>query len=428
MNIREEVAPMKKFFANLIFVFTTLLAGAIIVPWNDLSQWGIPLATLTTNEIYIKGGIGALVFVLSLIFLIVSIHDQRNYGEVKKSVLLAAIVPNFMIAIAYLGFTLAILWYMVFRVEFTYLTAAIFYGIAFVLLNISILAHFVARSFSKGSGFKKILLFILSLEILGGSGFTAYFLRNTTETMYPGRYASMYTYVYPAIIVVALVFYFIHMIIISSKNKKYSVENNDVEKTVKELKKDDTSREKPEEKSSKTKKDIVTAKDTNKKTMIVSKEQTIISGEENIDPTEVLYEDVVVDPEFNKTANADKQVSSIEYYIEKPKMFKPLDPAFDQLVAHVRELPNVVTKLADERITFYVDRKPFLVLMNFGNYYRMAFRSELEKGIRLIIKYPTISKNKGTKDNLWFKANNYGDLPKDVIFDIVKTAYDNVHA
>ena len=109
-------------------------------------------------------------------------------------------------------------------------------------------------------------------------------------------------------------------------------------------------------------------------------------------------------------------------------MFKPLDPAFDQLVAHVRELPNVVTKLADERITFYVDRKPFLVLMNFGNYYRMAFRSELEKGIRLIIKYPTISKNKGTKDNLWFKANNYGDLPKDVIYDIVKTAYDNVHA
>ncbi|MFA5036199.1 MAG: hypothetical protein WC479_03390, partial [Candidatus Izemoplasmatales bacterium] len=89
---------------------------------------------------------------------------------------------------------------------------------------------------------------------------------------------------------------------------------------------------------------------------------------------------------------------------------------------------NVVTKITDERITFYIDRKPFLILMNFGNYYRMAFRSDLEKGVRLIIKYPTISKNKGTKDTLWFKANNYGDLPKEVIYDIVKSAFDNVNA
>lgn len=418
---------MKKFFANLIFVITTLLAGAIIVPWNNLGQWGIPLVTLTTNELYIKGGIGALVFILSLIFLIVSIHDQNVYGETKKSVLLVAIIPNFMIAISYLGYTLALMWYMVFRVEFTYLTSAIFYGMAFVLINIMLLAHFVSRSFSKGCGFKKIMLFLLSLEVLGGAGFSAYFLKTTTDTMYPGRYASMYTYNYVLIIAGAIVFYLIHLIMISAKVKKMKGET-DVEETVKELRNEEKPAEKVTEKPSKAKKEVVSTKESGKKTMIVSKEQTIISGEENVDPTEVLYEDVVVDPEFNKTANADKQVSSIEYYIEKPKMFKPLDPAFDQLVAHVRELPSVVTKLADERITFYVDRKPFLVLMNFGNYYRMAFRSELEKGIRLIIKYPTISKNKGTKDNLWFKANNYGDLPKDVIYDIVKTAYDNVHA
>jgi hypothetical protein len=331
-----------------------------------------------------------------------------------------------MIAIAYLGYTLVLMWYMVFRVEFAYLTAAIFYGLAFVLLNIVFLAYFAARSYVKGSPFKKVILFLLSLEILGGAGFTAYFLKNTTDTMYPGRYASMYTYNYPLIIGVALLIYIVHLILIAKLKK--NVYEGDVETSVKELREDEKVADKPAQKLAKSKKDVAVKKESGNKTMIVSKEQTIISGEDNVDPTEILYEDVTVDPEFNKTANADKQVSSIEYYIEKPKMFKPLDPAFDQLVAHVRELPNVVTKLADERITFYVDRKPFLVLMNFGNYYRMAFRSELEKGIRLIIKYPTISKNKGTKDNLWFKANNYGDLPKDVIYDIVKTAYDNVHA
>jgi len=418
---------MKKFFANLIFILATLLAGAVIVPWNNVSQWGLPLAQLTTFELYIKGGIGALVLVLGLIYLIISIHDQNNYGEVKRSVALVSIVPNFMIAIGYLGYALTIMWYMVFRVEFAYLTAAIFYGLAFVLLNIIFIAYFAARSFVKGSPFKKILIYLLSLEILGGTGFTAYFLKNTTDTLYPGRYTSMYTYVYPAIIVVAILVYIIHLIVISIKLKKHGAVG-DVEATIKELKEDEKISEKHGQKPVKSKKEAPVQRESGNKTLIVSKEQTIISGEENVDPTEILYEDVSVDPEFNKTANADKQVSSIEYYIEKPKMFKPLDPAFDQLVAHVRELPNVVTKLADERITFYVDRKPFLVFMNFGNYYRMAFRSELEKGIRLIIKYPTISKNKGTKDNLWFKANNYGDLPKDVIYDIVKTAYDNVHA
>ena len=164
-----------------------------------------------------------------------------------------------------------------------------------------------------------------------------------------------------------------------------------------------------------------------KKTMIVSNSQTIVSSEQNIDPTNMIYEDVNVDPEFTKTTSQSSSPNSIEYYIEKPKMFNPLEPSFDALVAYVRELPQVVTKLDDEKITFYVDRKPFLVLMNYGNYYRMAFKYDLEKGIRLIIKYPTISKNKGTREELWFKANNYGDLPKEVVYQIVKSSYDSVN-
>jgi len=162
-----------------------------------------------------------------------------------------------------------------------------------------------------------------------------------------------------------------------------------------------------------------------RKSFIVSKDESIVSTGKGLDPTNILYEEVSVDPEFNRTANSERLANSIDYYIEKPKMFKPLDPTFDVLVEYVRELPGTVTKITDEKITFYLDRNPFLVLMNYGNYYRIAFRSELEKGIRLIIKYPTISKNKSTKDDLWFKANNYGDLPKEVVYQIVKSAYDS---
>lgn len=168
--------------------------------------------------------------------------------------------------------------------------------------------------------------------------------------------------------------------------------------------------------------------DNSRKSMIVSKEQPIVSGNENLDPTSIVFQDVNIDPEFSKMSNQANQANSIEYYIEKPKMFKPLNPSFDEIVSYVRELPQVVTKLDDDKITFYVDRKPFLVLMNFGNYYRMAFKYDLEQGIRLIIKYPTISKNKSTKDELWFKANNYGDIPKEVIYSILKTAHSNYNS
>jgi len=419
---------LKKFFANLIFIISTILSGAVIIPWNNLVQWGIPVTQLTTYELYIKGGIGVLLFVFGLIFLIVSIHDQNNFGEVKTSVSVAAFAPTAIAAIGAVGYAAVTAWYLAFRSGANLLLLnVIFYGIAFIAVLFLIIIHFSAKAFSKGGGFKKVILFLLNVLLIGSGGFAGYFIYNFTKGNYPGVYENMYTYMYFAILAAAILIYVLHLVIISIRVKKLAG-NVDLEETVKEIRKEQKPQEKSAEKPSRNKKEEVTEKQSGNKTMIVSKEQTIISGENNVDPTEVLYEDVPVDSEFNKTANADKQVSSIEYYIEKPKMFKPLDPAFDQLVAHVRELPNVVTKLADERITFYVDRKPFLVLMNFGNYYRMAFRSELEKGIRLIIKYPTISKNKGTKDNLWFKANNYGDLPKDVIYDIVKTAYDNVHA
>jgi len=160
--------------------------------------------------------------------------------------------------------------------------------------------------------------------------------------------------------------------------------------------------------------------------IILTENAEIVAKTNKANLNEELYQEVKVDPEFSKQNKQRSKPNSIEYYIEKPKMFKPLNPTFDKLVSHVREFPDVISKLEEDKITFYVARRPFLVLMNYGDYYRLAFRYELEEGIRLIIKYPTISKNKSTREELWFKANNYGDLPKEVIYKIVKNAYDVV--
>ena len=241
----------------------------------------------------------------------------------------------------------------------------------------------------------------------------------------------MGSYYFALVAAVGVLLYVLH-IIFTAISKKRHAEQDELESEIEDMlehqpkKGNQPQPVKKRNKKGQSNKVVVTPND-GRKTMIVSHSQTIVSGEQNLDPTNMIYEDVTVDPEFTKTNPSSNQPNSIEYYIEKPKMFKPLDPTFDQLVAYVRELPQVVTKLDDDRITFYVDRKPFLVLMNFGNYYRLAFKYELEKGIRLIIKYPTISKNKSTRDELWFKANNYGDIPKEVVYQVVKTSYDSTN-
>lgn len=424
---------MKRFFANLILLLSVILTGVVLIPFNNLTQWGLNFPIVTTYEIYIKGGIAGLMFLFGLIYLIVSIHDQKNYGEVQPSVAQAAVVPLWLFGVAILGYV-ALMQYMYWMwFDHTTPNLIILAGAAAGLVNAIAFGHLVLGNFRKGGVLKKIALFIFALELAGIGGYGAYLVYLKFD---PADYQALNTLYYVAAPVLFLVFYIVHLIVQAASRRRALAEEVETSEPA-------PRQERPLEKNAPSqvapapapapkhgKKDLRKAEPLplQNKTIIVDKNQSITTNEQNVDPTTLLFDDVEVDPEFNKTANLDRQVSSIEYYIEKPKMFKPLDPTFDSLVQYVRELPNVVTKLADDRITFYLDRKPFLVLMNFGNYYRMAFRSELERGIRMIIKYPTISKNKGTKDNLWFKANNYGDLPKEVVYDIVKSAFDIVHA
>lgn len=410
---------MKKFFSNFFIFIIVLLVSLAAVPWNNLSQWGITVTVLTDYEMYIKGGIGVLALIIGLIYLFIANNEYKEFGYVNKTTNRAAFIPLYIYTIAIMIFGGLINYYIYSNSSSTTnLLILAFFGI--VTLNLIAYGYIFIKHFREETNGKRTAHFILLLEFAAiASGLTYWFY-----TYKLTNYSTIGTYYMILIAGAGILLYFIHLIACSSKSKK----NQEIEEMEEEI--NDLTKTNKKHRSSKHKnrlqKDVVT-KD-NKKTMIVSNQQTIVSSEGNIDPTNLIYEDVPVDPEFTKTTASDNKPNSIEYYIEKPKMFKSLDPTFDELVAYVREMPNVVTKLDDDRITFYVDRKPFLVLMNLGNYYRMVFKYDLEKGIRLIIKYPTISKNKSTREELWFKANNYGDIPKDIIYQIVKYSYDNVNA
>ncbi|MGD9908974.1 MAG: hypothetical protein AB7U79_00040 [Candidatus Izemoplasmatales bacterium] len=415
---------MKKVFSNFIVFLSLILVIAVAIPWNNLGQWGINYPILADNELYIKGGIAGVLLLFGIIFLIVSNIEYSNNGTLSRTTAGAAFYPLWMYSVAatILALVLALFVYL-------YLAPAnptslyTLGGIGLYLLNLLGFGHVLSSGFRIRKNFTRVMIFVFLFELAIVSAGLAYYMITLIGTAYAG----LNTYNYVLVAAVFIVFYIAHLILLAVKKNRVSEEEL-LETEVYEIEKgapkvEPTPEAKPR-KAAKRDADAPKVIDP-RKSIIVGKDQAIISKQTALDPTEMLYEDVNIDPEFTKTAGTDRQVSSIDYYIEKPKMFKPLDPTFDMLVEYVREFPGVVTKIADEKITFYVDRNPFLVLMNYGNYYRIGFKYDLEKGIRLIIKYPTISKNKSTKDDLWFKANNYGDLPKEVVYQIVKASFEN---
>jgi len=396
---------MKKIFNNTILLLSVLLVSVVAVPWNKIEQWGFAVPFLTDNEPIIKGGIGALVLVISIIFFFISNKEYKENGLVTNSTRNTAVLPIFGYSLAIMSFTTYLAYSVYMNIYRSTAQLLIFVGSIGVILTLFFLGYLLISEYKKTSNVGRFFRTTFLLELAIGTAAISYW-----HLIY--RVGNSYSNIstkYMILMVPIFVLMYLLYVFISARRLKNQTEAEALENDFGRPKKETALR---------------TLED-GKKTMIVPKEQNISSVKEDVDPTNIVFGDVEVDPEFSKVSNQTNQANSIEYYIEKPKMFKPLDPSFDELVSYVRELPQVVTKLEEDRITFYVDRKPFLVLMNFGNYYRMAFKYDLEQGIRLIIKYPTISKNKSTKDELWFKANNYGDIPKEVIYSIVKTAHSN---
>ncbi len=387
---------MKKFLGNIYIFFALLLISLVAVPWNDFSVWGVEiefLSILTDNEFYIKFGILGFIFIIGLIYLLIANKEFKKDKKVSRISTIAVMVPFFAYAVAFLIHLTYVIYSntnLALGIGMSNLNSVLLIaGGGFILLTL-IFAHIFIKSFKKVGKKGRITYFIIFFIYAAISAGAAYYFRFYEATRYETISAKYVILIVPLF----LVLYIIHLIIVSKKATISAMDQYTEEEQLDEI--------------------------------ILTENAEIVAKTNKANLNEELYQEVKVDPEFSKQNKQRSKPNSIEYYIEKPKMFKPLNPTFDKLVSHVREFPDVISKLEEDKITFYVARRPFLVLMNYGDYYRLAFRYELEEGIRLIIKYPTISKNKSTREELWFKANNYGDLPKEVIYKIVKNAYDVV--
>lgn len=387
---------MKKFFGNLYLFLAVLLISLVAIPWNDFSVWGLDfsfLSLLRNNEFYGKGGIVLFFFIFSLIFLLVANSEYKKSGKASNTVAYASLMPLMAVVVAYLlhiGFQAYSDVDLAAGIDFTNIKIIVLaVALAFIIL-MAIFAHLFLRIFKRAGNGSRLVLIIFFFILAAGLAYGARYYRFT----YMSNYGALNPYYMAIVVPVALILYLLHIIVIHKKSSANVDEDVMYRDEVDEVE--------------------------------LGEDGLITSKSSQVEPKQEMYQEVNVDPEFSSQKKQRSKPNSIEYYIDKPKMFKPLNPTFDKLVNHVKDFPDVIVKSDEEKITFYLFRRPFLVLMNYGDYYRIAFRDELEEGIRLIIKYPTISKNKSTRDELWFKANNYGDLPKEIIYKIVKQAYDVV--
>ncbi|MCK5732256.1 MAG: hypothetical protein KAH13_04500, partial [Tenericutes bacterium] len=168
---------MKKFFSSFFVLVLVLLISIVAVPWNNLSQFGVAIPIIEDNEIYIKGGVFALAFIFSLVYLIISNREYSNYGHVNANTSRAAFLPLYLFAIGILIFGSALNYFIYLsNPTSTNLLILAFFG--FVVLNLIIYGHLFGKTFKKESNVKRVMHYILIFQIAAVSTGLTYWYYN----------------------------------------------------------------------------------------------------------------------------------------------------------------------------------------------------------------------------------------------------------
>lgn len=160
--------------------------------------------------------------------------------------------------------------------------------------------------------------------------------------------------------------------------------------------------------------------DTSKKKK--SKEEEKVEPENSLvtQPTDVVAKDedlfVLPAPE-----------SIIETQIEEKTVIRQLifeKSDLDEIFNTEFEFKNCSMVRREEQTDYYVEKQKFLSIS--ANQRNISFRLDLDSAIKLILRYPLISKDKYENHKLWFKIENIGSLNKETIIEIIKDAYNAI--
>ena len=109
--------------------------------------------------------------------------------------------------------------------------------------------------------------------------------------------------------------------------------------------------------------------------------------------------------------------------VEKPP--KNIVPAFKSLINEAKEINgiNVVENDKKTNAKFLIGKKPFLLMNDTPNDYRLVFFADLDKIANWMIAEPSIVKAKSPKGDNWFKVANKGQMTQELLSDIITSSH-----
>ena len=103
---------------------------------------------------------------------------------------------------------------------------------------------------------------------------------------------------------------------------------------------------------------------------------------------------------------------------KEPKSF---EPSFRSLTNIAMGIPGATIVQNEQKTSTkcMVDRKPFLLMTDTPNNYRLVFFADLDKLAKWMIAEPSIVKAKSPKGDNWFKVVNKGQMKEELLEDII---------
>ena len=103
---------------------------------------------------------------------------------------------------------------------------------------------------------------------------------------------------------------------------------------------------------------------------------------------------------------------------KEPKSF---EPSFRSLTNIAMGIPGATIVQNEQKTSTkcMVDRKPFLLMTDTPNNYRLVFFADLDKLAKWMIAEPSIVKAKSPKGDNWFKVVNKGPMKEELLEDII---------
>ena len=172
--------------------------------------------------------------------------------------------------------------------------------------------------------------------------------------------------------------------------------------------------------------EIVAELTEEQKAMLAAKKLEVIQKKEALE--EKRQELANVEEEIKALREGVKPIQEEVVKEPNPKVEKPpknITPSYKALTNEAKSIMgiNVIENDKKTNSKFLIGKKPFLLMSDTPNDYRLVFFADLDKIANWMIAEPSIVKAKSPKGDNWFKVANKGQMSAELLSEIIASSH-----